>query len=269
MKKIIGIILIIVAIVLTGLGLSFNKFFNKSEKKEELPTQFNIVLDKSVDKNGKEFANTLKDIVLSKDSNLDDIKKLIDQDIQPYFIIIGKDNYMKTKPKVNTKEDLSKYDEIAKKYSDILEDTYLSKTKFEISEDSDHNVIVKITPWNFSFYRQDLGYLIGKLSNFNQERINISSDEDNQKILVKQYKALVNGMKILNNHLDDYENDGEVIEHVIHYTDGKADKYDMYTLFKVMGGTMESEVRESIVDQYIEEAITKGSIDRNNPLELK
>ena len=93
MKKIIGIILIIVAIVLTGLGLSFNKFFNKSEKKEELPTQFNIVLDKSVDKNGKEFANTLKDIVLSKDSNLDDIKKLIDQDIQPYFIIIGKDNY--------------------------------------------------------------------------------------------------------------------------------------------------------------------------------
>jgi len=266
MKRKIGIILIIISIPLIIFGLSYDILFNNGKTNNNTSDEkSNIIVDENIGSNGKEVVDNLKNVFLNKNSKKEDIEKITQTSILPNDKILGEDSILKYKDTFNTNEDLSKYDETILKYANKVEDLYLENTTFNVSEDSNNNVLVKIKPWNYYQYRNDMVSVIMKLLRYTD--FNIGTDIGNEDFLIAEYKIKAIALKILDKHLDDYKSGNEV-EQTIVYKNSGVDGHSYYELYTSMGGTELDNGRDKLLDKYVSEAIKDGLVDEKDPTKL-
>ena len=145
-------------------------------------------------------------------------------------IPVGPNCYLRNKP---TKEQIKKYKlenyvKIQEELANKVEKKYLDNFKYEIvesKEDEDNNQIcqtVRITTFYYALYINDLLGLTTELFDKNMEDI-----VTNVKTQIAFYKVQVLGMKVLDKHLDEYDNKNkESIDVQVCYKNGKFETKD-------------------------------------------
>ena len=188
-------------------------------------------------------------------------------------IFIGKDSYITYKPsnEIIEKYKLESYVAMQDEYAPAVRKKFDENTSYKITSTTDTEVFMDVIPWYYSQYTQDLMAIMNKIMEYAKYEI----DETNiniEEYTVNEYKARVLGMRILNSHLDEYDNvTGETRKVLLDYGGGsEPEKNDYYTLYLVLGGvTAEKapsmEKQEERVNNYIQEAINNNILVTNKP----
>ncbi len=262
-KALLIIILIVVGTIAIGLSLSFLP--NNNQEKDNLSHKETVI--NTIEKEFYSSKNTVKD--------LEEITKkpMISQDV-----FMGKGSALRLKPdnKVMTRYDLSKYESVINKYAPIVEKRFLKNTKYTVKENESGNLEFKIKPWYFYNYSSDLSYLTDKIldeANFDMNKI--YTDE----FFSSEYKARSIAIKIMNDHLDNYDNKDETVDFTFFYENGKPTDIEYFSLYlNLCGATTKNSAmketsftaeQETRVTKYLKEAEKKGLINMKKPLSLE
>ncbi len=143
------------------------------------------------------------------------LEKKLNHKLSEKSIITGKDSYLNQKPseKLIEKYNLSNYAKEQENYINSLEAKIKENYSFSFqgtSKEYQKNYIVKVKTYYYAAYLSDLSEIMKQLlANYD-----INSEEQEN---IYNYKAKVIAMRILNNHLNDYNNENETKEVVIDF----------------------------------------------------
>lgn len=224
-KRII-IICVVITLVIVGI-LSFFLLTKTSNKVTEQNLE-------------KLETKTINNIATLEDENITQSKfeKILGKETHNIHIVAGQDSYLRNKlsNKLIKKYNLQNYVKLQKELADKVEEKYLSNLTYEvISSDVEDNKVcqtIEITTYYYALYLNDLLDLVSEMTEGT-----IEDAEQNEKDAVDYYKMQVLAMKVLDNHLDDYENTtNEISTTKICYTDGKTDSDEMLGLIAALNG---------------------------------
>lgn len=184
------------------------------------------------------------DSLVSDDLTLDEVKDILgDDSALNIYITLGEGSYIRQKltDKVIKKynlEDLVKQQDY---YISKVEELYKNNLQYKIvSEYVDGNDLcenIEIITWYYSLYVNDYIDIMTRLSN-----INVDDDASKTKESVEYYKNQIRALKVLDKHLDYYNNkDKEKEELQVCYRNGKlVDNNQMLTLTLALQGELYS-----------------------------
>ncbi len=207
-KKYLLISLIVIILIIV-----FNVVYNNNSKKPNVK---------------KDVARIVKTVT---DENLtyDDFTKLVGTDVANINIVTGPNSYLRNKPKedIIKKYNLEKYVELQDELARRVEKRYVDNLKYKIMEtqnlDNKECHVIRITAYYYELYMHDLLNLINA-----QLDMDISEIVNDSKAQAEYLKKEVLALKVLDNHLDDYENkiqESSVIR--LCYKNGKIESNDM------------------------------------------
>ena len=187
-------------------------------------------------------------------------------------IFYGPDSIVRIKPSVEVikKYHLEEYEKIQNGYYKPVEEKCKNGTEYTMKE-ANGKVEMKVIPWNYSQYSTDLNIISTKLmerEGYSMEDVDLSSIE----FTVNEYKARTIALKILNDHLDDYDNKTkEEVKVEIEFNGNTAKKNNYFTLYTVLSGfTLSNSAMSNLnyaednnerLEGYITEAINNHLID--------
>jgi len=257
-----------------------------------------IIISKPNDEpkqNASENLQELEDVVTDLNASIlegistETYTELTGKKAAPEFILIGEDSYLHQKidSKLGKKYDVNDYEQQKNKYANNVEKAIADNLESKIdsvvtSEEGDVVVSITYTPYYYALYIHDLNILtmeIMKLAGYTYNEEDFSNVSDKRK--ADYYKAEVKAMEIMDSHLTEYYNFYEHFETKIIFEDGDKEKAKAYIesyLLTLDGCLSESfdfnkkeneEKRVNFVKEYINIAISNGTLDKNNPLKLK
>ncbi|MBR3199058.1 MAG: hypothetical protein IKG27_03490 [Bacilli bacterium] len=213
----------------------------------------------------EDVKNNINDLTTT-DLNYEKFKNIIGENVPNVHIALGKDSYLRNKPsaKVISKYNLTKYVNLQEQLAKKVEQRYLNSLNYKIKETIDMGdqicQKVEISSYYYALYLYD--YL--DLTN-NMTDVGAEDAATNEKAQVEFYKNSVKALKVLDAHLDDYENTTkEKVEDDICYKNGKIDSDDMLGFVGALQGENYSNMNiSSVINQnkakerlakYLEEA---------------
>lgn len=215
MKKKTYIIIIILVILVLATVVASTKRLNKIKE-----TYTNKELNEKTEDVTSDIINT--------DLTYEKFTKIIGQNVPNVHIPVGPNSYLRNKPedklikKYNLENYVKEQEELVKK----VEKRYLDNLNYEIlgtvDKDGESCQIVKITSYYYALYLNDFINLTNNL--LDKDLADIVTSEKTQ---IEYYKVHVAALKILDNHLDDYENkEKESVEVTVCYVNGKIKSSD-------------------------------------------
>lgn len=240
--KRIAIIILLVAIIMIIVGISFY-FSNKRSKIKETIEEVN-------------------QIVLSSASKEELLKKVNSEKINSFIIMTGPDSYIAEKPSKDLieKYNLSNYEKVQTQLVERVEKKIKDNFKTIMSDETfeDNNATVYrglLKTYYQIYYLHDLQDLQQKII---AEKL--ITEEDNE---ILEYKAKIIAMKVIDNYLDIYDNKKEYCSFTVYiYDDEKktADSFASY-LNMLQGSNYDNDTTKKLeqsaeirINGYYEEA---------------
>ncbi len=229
-------IIILSTTFVIAIAIIFFLFFKKSlNKYEYTPEQKDKI---------KEEIKQSTDSIVSKDVTVDSIRETLqDENIINIFLTVGEQSYLRNKPidKLIKKYNLSSLVEEQKSYVEKVEKKYLDNLQYNIvSESENGNELcenIEIITYYYSLYLTDYINIITALL-----EIPINEVDEEEESQIEYYKLQLKALKVLDKHLDEYDNFSKEKEKVqICYENGKLkDKTQMLTLAVALQGELYS-----------------------------
>lgn len=246
----------------------FGFFLLSGENSNKKPT-------KKVDKE-EEIKQIISNDFYSDDTTISELEKITNSTMLTSDIVFGKDSTLREKPKdaIYKKFKLNKYESTIDKYATIVEKRFISKLEYSSTKVSSGNVDYKIKPWYFYNYSSDLtAFTVKILDYINYDVSKLVSNYDEYSAY--EYRARAIALDVMNNHLINYDNtEGEIVNYEVRFTGDKPDKDSLYSLYQnligtsskhsIMNGGDETKNQDTRVSGYLNEAIQKGLINKDN-----
>ncbi len=228
------------------------------------------ILDNSVTYTKEDLEEKTNEIATKvTDTNLtyNEFTKIVGKKVPNVHIAVGPNSYLRNKPeaKLIKKYNLEKYVKIQEELVQKVERKYLDNLNYEVVDttftSNEFCQKIKITSYYYAAYLDDLINITTNLLDKDLEDITKS-----EKTQVEYYKAQVIALKVLDNHLDEYDNvTNESVEMPVCYVNGKFKNSDEAISFieSLQGGrykNMDFSNNENIkkaderVKTYVEEA---------------
>ena len=203
------------------------------------------------------------------------LENLMGQKLDDKTIITGNNAYLLKKPSKEIIEqyNLNNYVQRNESYFENLTNKIKSNYSWKFDGDVKDNqtqYIVKIKTYNYGIYIQDFEELTNLLLT------NDKNDTSPQN--VKEYKAKVIAMKILDTHLDDYLNNDEEKTILINFSGQSDDIKNSLAQYLVdLGGYNYHNIpqinemvqnRNTRLQSYIDESFQNGTLDRQSVLKI-
>ena len=258
--------LIAIYIIFNKNSLSKSPETNKSPEtvKQEVEDIINYLLDPEVKK--------------------EELIRKLGKKISGLEIMQGNDSYLRERPAngVITDNNLLEYQKRQEKYASHLEQAIkdnLEITYTKTEEVFDGRVVqhIEVLGYYYRLYIYDLSEITIRLLKYaGYDFQSLDSNTETEPLL---YKSKIKGMEILNDYLQNYQNYEETKEFTVEYAGDSFSEIDITTLVMGINGSLYKKTdmskKENInaqkkrIDKYREDAIELGTLDENNPLELK
>ena len=258
----IGIIVSLLSVMIISLIVSLivnNKPFNK---------------EKYVDK-------IVEEVFLNKNISIEQLENTLQQPMINEVTFIGKDSALRYRPnqKIIKANELQKYIEAQDKYSEKVENIAIENISYKIDKINKNSINYKIRPWYIYKYSYDLNILkelIMKDAKFEISEKNVFKEEYE----VNEFKARVVALKILDNHLEDYDNkDNEILELKFIFNGKRAAENELLSLYYNMEGVtskyspnkMNEEAlkkEKEKMKEYLKESQINGEYNSKNPYKI-
>ena len=240
-----------------------------------------IIVFTSKDKDTKEKSYTRKETIelISKGFvngiSKKELEKLMNQKLDDKTIMTGDDAYLLQKPseKIINQYNLNNYVQNNQNYFKNLTAKIKSNYSWKFdgeAKDNQTQYIVKLKTYNYGIYIQDFEALTNLLLN------NVKNDTTPQE--VKEYKAKVIAMKLLDTHLDDYLNNDEEKTILITFSGNSDEAKNSLAQYLVdLGGYNYHNIpkinemiqnRATRLQSYISEGLNNGTLDSQDILKI-
>ena len=222
--------------------------------------------------------NIVKNVFYNQNVSLEKLEQTLKQPMINEVIFIGKDSALRYKPNERTikKYGLQKYEEAQDNYSKKVESIAKEKIDYRKISETKNSLQYTIKPWYIYKYSYDLNILkelIMKDAGFDFTKENMFTDE----YTINEYKARVVALKILNNHLNDYDNvDNELIEFKLMFNGEEARDSELLSLYYNMEGVTSKTSPNKMSEKEIQKEISKmkkylkndKSYNKKNPYKI-
>lgn len=274
-KKALIIIAIIIVILIIGIVLFINHPKDSDNKTKKTTEE---VATEKVD----DFTKT----IISDDITKEKLSKMTGAEIFSEDIMLGKETYLREKPKV-AKEKIQEYINAGDKYATNVENQIKENFDYNIektitSMDKIATVSVKFKSYYYSWYLAELELIKDKILNHigysPKTGFDGNLDEESAATL---YKAKIKAMEILDSHLNDYINKDEYMTFDIRYIPNNKEenknwimqyysclKGDYYPSTNIYTDAFQKKAADR-VDKIIENAKQNKTLDSDDWLKLK
>ena len=183
------------------------------------------------------------DKLTNENVTFEDFQAVLGKNIANVVVAVGKDSYLRNKPseKVISQYHLSELEEEQERLVKKVEDRYLNNLDYQIVDEIEDNnklcEVIEIKTYYYALYLYDYIELTNSLLTFD---IQDASVDD--KASAEYYQAQLKALRVLDRHLDDYENITNEKETItVCYKNGEfADQNEAVTLNSALQGEMYS-----------------------------
>lgn len=214
----------------------------------------------------KEETKTTVESLITTELDYDKFTSIVGKNVPNVHIALGPNSYLRNKPsdEVMKKYNLTKYISQQEQLVKKVEKRYLDSLNYEIKDtlEAGNQICqdVEIISYYYALYLYDFIELSNNIVSADAEDAATS-----KKAQAEYYKGCIKALKVLDNHLDDYENtEKEKITASICYKNGKADSNEVLSLIGALQGenysnmNMSSELNQVKANErlakYLEEA---------------
>ena len=266
-KKILLFIILIIIVLIIILSFVF------INKKKETPK---VSKEKYID-------NIVNDVFFEKNVTIDELNDATDTKLIKNDIFIGKDSELRYRPseKLIKKYKLKDYIPIQDKLAGEVEKRALNNIEYKVIDknEDDNYIEYEIKPWYAYKYLRNVEYLKEMI----MEDAGFVSDVNTvftEEYEINNFKSRVIALRVLSNHLSDYDNiNNEKLRFSFYFNGNKAKEFEFYSLYYNLQGATSKESPDRMsfeqIDQekarmkkYLEEAITNGLYDKSNPYKV-
>jgi len=226
----------------------------------------------------KETTEVIENIYYSDTITIKQLEKQMNSPLVIDQVFSGPDSSLRLSPDASfiKKNNLISYKKEQDKYADIVEKEFKTKTKYSGKNTEEGNIIYTIKPWYFYNYSTDLGIMTNKLlekAGFDTTDLYEWQKKNNNEFTLNYFKAQVIAMRILNEHLTDYDNKDEEVYFTMYFRNDIPLKDQYFTLYCNLSGetskyspikvsNYEMQVSKKL-DNYINLAINKKLINKD------
>lgn len=219
-------------------------------------------------------------VFLNKNISIEKLENTLQQPMINEVTFIGKDSALRYRPdqSIIKTYGLQKYIEEQDKYSEKVEDIAIKNISYQIVKVNKNSINYKIKPWYMYKYSYDLNILkelIMEDAKFKITEKNVFKEDYE----VNEFKARVVALRILDNHLEDYDNKNEVLELKFIFNGKRAAENELLSLYYTMEGVtsktspnkMTKEERKKEKEKminYLKESQSNGDYNSKNPYKI-
>ena len=240
-----------------------------------------IILDNKPFNKQKYVNKIIKEVFYDNNTSIEKLESTLQNPMINEVIFIGKDSALRYKPdnSVIKAYGLQKYVEEQEKYSLKVEKIAIENIEYKIDKINKGSINYKIKPWYIYNYSYDLSLLkelIMKDADFKITEKTVFKEE----YTVNEYKARVIALRILDNHLEDYNNiDNEILDLKFIFNGKRAAENELLSLYYNLEGVTskkspnkmtEKEREKELVKmkKYLEEAELNEQYNKKNPYKI-
>lgn len=287
-KKVIVVCIILLGISLLVGGVLISVFTPSSDssKKEKK------LKDIQTEQVTKDEITGYIELLYSDKATIEDVKKIADADISGDMLFIGNDSYLRQIPsnKIMTQYSLGEYKKKQDIYASNVEKLMRKNLDYQLGEyivSEEGDIVQKFSyrTYYYQLYLGDLNQLISTLMpNVFEDYSSMLVRELNDEELAKMYQLKVKALEILNDYINNYVNENEVVSFdLIYKKQGDKIVQDYFSLLMQLNGSFYQNVSYQTADEeqalisdriarvqgMINAAINNQTLDMANPLQLK
>lgn len=292
MKK--KIILICIAVLGIGLligGAVLSVFAPSSEKKNPKNPSGELK-DIQTEEVTKDEITKYIELLYSDDVTVEKVEKFTGSDVGSEMLFIGKDSYLREMPskKIMNTYKLDEYREKQDIYVSNVEKLMRDNLDYQlgeyiVSEEGDIVQEFRYRTYYYQLYLGDLNEIMNRLmpnvfTNYSEMLVRDLTEEE----LAKMYQLKVKALEIMNDYINNYVNNNEVVSFdLIYKKDNNKILQDYFSLLMQLNGSFYQNVsfqtpeeeqtmisnRTTRVQEMIQTAISNQTLDMTNPLQLK
>lgn len=287
-KKVIVVCIILLGISLLVGGVLISVFTPSSDssKKEKK------LKDIQTEQVTKDEITGYIELLYSDKATIEDVKKIADADISGDMLFIGNDSYLRQTPsnKIMTQYSLGEYKKKQDIYASNVEKLMRKNLDYQLGEyivSEEGDIVQKFSyrTYYYQLYLGDLNQLISTLMpNVFEDYSSMLVREVNDEELAKMYQLKVKALEIMNDYINNYVNENEVVSFdLIYKKQGDKIVQDYFSLLMQLNGSFYQNVSYQTADEeqalisdriarvqgMINAAISNQTLDMANPLQLK
>ena len=287
-KKVIVVCIILLGISLLVGGVLISVFTPSSDssKKEKK------LKDIQTEQVTKDEITGYIELLYSDKATIEDVKKIADADISGDMLFIGKDSYLRqtSSNKIMTRYSLGEYKKKQDIYASNVEKLMRENLNYQLGEyivSEEGDIVQKFSyrTYYYQLYLGDLNQLISTLMpNVFEDYSSMLVRELNDEELAKMYQLKVKALEIMNDYINNYVNENEVVSFdLIYKKQGDKIVQDYFSLLMQLNGSFYQNVSYQTADEeqalisdrvarvqgMINAAISNQTLDMANPLQLK
>ncbi len=232
------------------------------------------------------------ELLYSDDVTVEKVEKFTGSDVGSEMLFIGKDSYLREMPSkriMNTYK-LDEYREKQDIYVSNVEKLMRDNLDYQlgeyiVSEEGDIVQEFRYRTYYYQLYLGDLNEIMNRLmpnvfTNYSEMLVRDLTEEE----LAKMYQLKVKALEIMNDYINNYVNNNEVVSFdLIYKKDNNKILQDYFSLLMQLNGSFYQNVsfqtpeeeqtmisnRTTRVQEMIQTAISNQTLDMTNPLQLK
>lgn len=287
-KKVIVVCIILLGISLLVGGVLISVFTPSSDssKKEKK------LKDIQTEQVTKDEITGYIELLYSDKATIEDVKKIADADISGDMLFIGNDSYLRQTPsnKIMTQYSLGEYKKKQDIYASNVEKLMRKNLDYQLGEyivSEEGDIVQKFSyrTYYYQLYLGDLNQFISTLMpNVFEDYSSMLVRELNDEELAKMYQLKVKALEIMNDYINNYINENEVVSFdLIYKKQGDKIVQDYFSLLMQLNGSFYQNVSYQTADEeqalisdriarvqgMINAAINNQTLDMANPLQLK
>ncbi len=230
----------------------------------------------------KEYINqVVKEVFYDKDLSIEKLENTLNEPMINEVIFIGKDSALRYKPSedIIKTHNLQKYVDLQEKYAAKVEKKAKQEIEYRIIKQEDNSIVYKIKPWYIYKYSYDLNILkelIMENAGFVTKEKNVFGEDYN----INEFKARVIALKILDKHLNDYNNTtNETLELNMFFDGAHPREAELLSLYYNLEGVTsktspnrmtqeEKSIEVGKMQDYLDAAEEEGLFNRKKPYKI-
>lgn len=232
------------------------------------------------------------ELLYSDDVTVEKVEKFTGSDVGSEMLFIGKDSYLREMPskKIMNTYKLDEYREKQDIYVSNVEKLMRDNLDYQlgeyiVSEEGDIVQEFRYRTYYYQLYLGDLNEIMNRLmpnvfTNYSEMLVRDLTEEE----LAKMYQLKVKALEIMNDYINNYVNNNEVVSFdLIYKKDNNKILQDYFSLLMQLNGSFYQNVsfqtpeeeqtmisnRTTRVQEMIQTAISNQTLDMTNPLQLK
>lgn len=232
------------------------------------------------------------ELLYSDDVTVEKVERFTGSDVGSEMLFIGKDSYLREMPskKIMNTYKVDEYREKQDIYVSNVEKLMRDNLDYQlgeyiVSEEGDIVQEFRYRTYYYQLYLGDLNEIMNRLmpnvfTNYSEMLVRDLTEEE----LAKMYQLKVKALEIMNDYINNYVNNNEVVSFdLIYKKDNNKILQDYFSLLMQLNGSFYQNVsfqtpeeeqtmisnRTTRVQEMIQTAISNQTLDMTNPLQLK